>query len=174
MSLPNSLPQRYATWLAQLTDKLKNELFSEEFDEMKEISSFNTFEEMANKSNISEDISLMSYLDFKNWLGYVHLIRLDRMSMANSLEARSPFLDKELISLCSKMPPDLKVKRLTTKYILKKAYDGLIPDEILHKKKHGFTVPVEIWFRKELRNYAKDILLDSSFLDNGFFRPFLQ
>jgi glycosyltransferase involved in cell wall biosynthesis len=165
----NSLPQRYATWLAQLTDKLKNELFSEEFDEMKEISSFNIFEEMANKSNVSENLSQMSYLDFKNWLGYVHLIRLDRMSMANSLEARSPFLDKELISLCSKMPSDLKVKRFTSKYILKKTFDGLIPDKILHKKKHGFTVPVEIWFRKELKDYAKDILLDSSFLDIGFF-----
>jgi len=111
----------------------------------------------------------MSYLDFKNWLGYVHLIRLDRMSMANSLEARSPFLDKELISLCTKMPPNLKVKRFTTKYILKKTFDGLIPDKILHKKKHGFTVPVETWFRKELKDYAKDILLDSSFLDTGFF-----
>jgi asparagine synthase (glutamine-hydrolysing) len=171
----DSMPLRYATWLAQLPDSLKNEIFTEEFDDLKKISSFRIFEKILSSSGIREDIAQMSYLDFKNWLGYVHLIRLDRMSMANSLEARAPFLDKELITFCSQIPFHLKAKGRNAKYILKKAFAGIIPREILDKKKHGFTVPVEIWFRKELKRYTQDILLDSSFFDSRFFhRPSIE
>lgn len=165
----DSLPVRYAAWIAQLSDRLKNEILTEEFDDLKSTSSFHIFEEILSSSTVAEDIDRMLYLDFKNWLGYVHLIRLDRMSMAHSLEARSPFLDKELVKFCAQIPSSLKVKGMTTKYILKKAFAGIIPREILDKKKHGFTVPVEIWFRKELKKYAQDILLDSSFFNSGFF-----
>jgi asparagine synthase (glutamine-hydrolysing) len=69
--------------------------------------------------------------------------------MANSLEARRPFLDQELLQVAATIPSDFKLKGMTTKYILKRALEGLVPEEILRRKKHGFGVPVGHWFQSQ-------------------------
>jgi asparagine synthase (glutamine-hydrolysing) len=74
----------------------------------------------------------------------------DRMSMLSSVEARAPFVDHELVEFMGRVPPELKAKGLTKKYLLKKALQGILPDEILHRRKQGFTVPLTVWFRNEL------------------------
>jgi len=87
------------------------------------------------------------------------LVKTDRSSMAASLEARSPFLDHQLVHFASAIPSSLKVKNGVSKYILKKALRGVLPDKIIDRKKHGFGVPVGAWFRGELSGYVDSVLL---------------
>ncbi len=103
------------------------------------------------------------------------LIKTDRSSMAPSLEARAPFLDHKLVELTARIPSSLKLRGGETKHILKQAATGLLPDDIIHRKKHGFGVPVGRWFREDLRDYARDILLDPATAARGYFdAPALQ
>lgn len=98
------------------------------------------------------------------------LIKTDRSSMAASLEARAPFLDHELLDLAARIPVNLKLHGNTSKYILKEAARGLLPDDIIDRKKHGFGVPVGRWFREDLRGYVREILLDPQTTARGYFR----
>jgi len=98
------------------------------------------------------------------------LVKADRSSMAASLEARSPFLDQDLLALAARVPSNLKLRSGVTKYILKQLAAGLLPPEIINRPKHGFGVPVGRWFREDLRQYARDILLDPQTLSRGYFR----
>ncbi len=97
------------------------------------------------------------------------LVKTDRMTMANSLEARCPFLDQQLVEFAAGIPSKLKLKGMTTKYILKRALQGIVPDEIIHRKKHGFGVPVGRWFRTSLKRYLHETLLTPEALQRGYF-----
>jgi asparagine synthase (glutamine-hydrolysing) len=100
-----------------------------------------------------------------NFHSYLHddlLVKADRMSMANSLEARAPFLDRALIEYVAALPDDYKLQGTTTKAILRQAFDDLVPDEVKHGPKRGFGVPLDSWFRGELRDYVNDVLLSPS------------
>ncbi len=99
------------------------------------------------------------------------LVKVDIASMAHSLEARSPFLDHEFMEFAATIPSDLKVRGRVKKYILKRALSGLLPEEILHRPKMGFGVPIDHWFRHELRELAHDTLLGPRCLGRGYFRP---
>lgn len=99
------------------------------------------------------------------------LIKTDRSSMAASLEARAPFLDHKLVELAARIPVNLKLRGGRTKVILKQAAAGLLPDDLIHRPKHGFGVPVGRWFRESLRDYAAEVLLDPGTLARGYFRP---
>jgi asparagine synthase (glutamine-hydrolysing) len=90
--------------------------------------------------------------------------------MAHSLEARSPFLDHEFMEFAATIPSDLKVRGRTKKYILKRALSGLLPEEILHRPKMGFGVPIDHWLRHELKDLAYDSLLSPRAIDRGYFR----
>lgn len=109
------------------------------------------------------------YLDSKTYLPGDILTKVDRMTMANSLEARVPLLDHELIELVAKMPSKLKLKGTATKYILKKAMEGIIPQEILYRKKQGFGVPVGEWINDQLRERINDDLADKRTTGRGYF-----
>jgi asparagine synthase (glutamine-hydrolysing) len=99
------------------------------------------------------------------------LIKADRMNMAASLEARSPFLDHVLVEFAATIPADLKLRQGVSKYILKRAFRGTLPDEIIDRKKHGFGVPIGKWFRTSLREYLTDILLGARAAQRGLLRP---
>ncbi len=87
------------------------------------------------------------------------LTKVDMASMAVSLEARSPLLDQEMIELAGKIPFNLKIKRGESKYILKKAFEKIVPKENLYRTKVGFSIPLDRWFSGKLNDYAKEILL---------------
>lgn len=108
-------------------------------------------------------------VNFTTYLPDDLLIKADRSSMAPSLEARAPFLDHKLVEFAARVPSNLKLSGGETKLILKQAAAGLLPDDIIYRKKHGFGVPVGRWFREELREYAHDILLDPAALARGYF-----
>ncbi|MGE5280910.1 MAG: asparagine synthase (glutamine-hydrolyzing) [Chloroflexota bacterium] len=107
--------------------------------------------------------------DVQTYLPGDLLVKMDIASMAYSLEARSPLLDPELMQFAASLPAALKARRTHKKWILRRAYRGRIPDQVLDGKKRGFGVPLGAWFRGELRDFARDVLLDPASLDIGLF-----
>ncbi len=99
-------------------------------------------------------LSRLQYLDMKTYLADDILVKVDRASMANSLEVRCPLLDHKLMELIARMPPSLKLNRGTGKYLLKKSLERVLPSNVLYRSKKGFAVPVAEWFRGELKDFA--------------------
>jgi asparagine synthase (glutamine-hydrolysing) len=98
-----------------------------------------------------DDMDKVEYLYIKTYLPDDILTKVDRASMATSLEVRAPFLDKEMADFAGTVPNEYKLKGFRTKHIMKEALKGILPDEIIDKKKHGFAVPVGSWFRTGLK-----------------------
>jgi asparagine synthase (glutamine-hydrolysing) len=110
------------------------------------------------------------HFEAENFLQGVLLVE-DRLNMAFSVEARVPLLDNELADLVATMPADLKYNKGQTKIILREALRGILPDEVLTRRKQGFTPPDETWMRTVSRPYIERILLSSQSFDRGLFRP---
>jgi asparagine synthase (glutamine-hydrolysing) len=99
------------------------------------------------------------------------LAKIDVATMAYSLEARSPFLDHELMQLAATIPASLKVRGSEKKWILREALRPWLPGDILDRPKQGFVVPLSSWLRTDLRSWAREILLDDSTQARGYFAP---
>ena len=104
----------------------------------------------------------MTYLELKQRLAELLLMRVDKMTMATSVEARVPFLDHELVEFGIALPPDMKVRGGVGKYLLKKAVEGILPLEIIYRKKQGFGAPVTEWFRGDLGHRTQREIRESS------------
>lgn len=111
-----------------------------------------------------DHVSCMLYTDLKTYLPGDILVKVDRMSMANSLEIRAPFLDYRIIEFAASLPSEWKIKGNNKKIILKKAFSHLLPASILNRPKHGFTVPLDSWFRGELKPLAEASLFNQTAL----------
>ena len=129
------------------------------------------FEQLATSVSTGNDVDNLLYLDSKTYLPGDILTKVDRMSMATSLEARVPFLDHKLIEFVTQMPSELKLKGLETKYILKKAMEGIVPKEILYREKQGFGVPINEWINVQLKERILETLGDKRTLERGYFEP---
>jgi asparagine synthase (glutamine-hydrolysing) len=112
----------------------------------------------------------MLYVDSKSWLPDDLLVKADKMTMANSVELRVPFLDHKVLEFAAGLPSHLKVHGLTTKYLAKRALATRVPLEIINRKKAGFPVPYESWLRAELRDWLRQILLDRETVSRGYFK----
>lgn len=126
-------------------------------DVLKAIKDYDPSEHITRYYNSQEGMDHLSrilYTDLKMYLPGDILVKVDRMSMANALEVRSPLLDHKVIEFAAQIPSRLKMMRGEKKYILKKALRKELPQEILNRKKHGFEVPLDLWFRNELREMA--------------------
>ena len=120
-------------------------------------------------------LNQMLYVDTKTWLPDDLLVKADKISMANSLELRVPFLDHKVMEFAASLPINYKVRGFTTKYILKEALQGRIPQPIINRKKTGFPIPVESWITNELSGFVQDVLMDQRTLDRGYFkREFIE
>lgn len=117
--------------------------------------------------NKANPVDKMLFLDTNLYLPNDMLVKVDRMSMAASLEARVPLLDHILVEFVSTLPSHMKVRGTTTKYILKKAMERFLPNEILYRRKQGFNVPLNEWFRNDLTQLASDVLLDRVTTNRG-------
>ena len=116
-----------------------------------------------------DNLNLMLYMDLKTWLPDDLLCKVDRMSMAASLEARVPYLDHRLVEFAFNLPSSMKLRGSTGKYVLKKAAEKYLPGEIINRRKMGFGVPLASWFRKELRPLLVDTLHSEKFQKRGYF-----
>ncbi len=117
----------------------------------------------------ADGLDRLAYLDLKLYLQDDLLVKVDRMSMANSLEIRVPFLDYTFVEFAATIPSRLKLKGWTSKYILKKAMAPRLPDEILKKKKIGFDIPLGPWMQNELRAFILDTLAPERLKRHGYF-----
>ncbi len=129
------------------------------------------FRELALRPASNHPLDHLLYLDSKTYLPSDILTKVDRMSMAVSLEARVPLLDHELIELVATIPPELKLKGLETKYIFKKAMEGIVPHEILYREKQGFGVPINEWINAELKDRIDEDLRSRRAAGRGYFEP---
>ncbi len=104
------------------------------------------------------DVHKMQYIDLHTWMRGDILVKADKMTMAHSLELRVPFLDKEVFDVASRLHPSLTVTNGTTKYALREAMNGIVPDSVLHRRKLGFPVPIRHWLKNEMYDWAKHLI----------------
>jgi asparagine synthase (glutamine-hydrolysing) len=122
------------------------------------------------RADTTDPLSRIQYVDMKTYLTDDILVKVDRASMANSLEVRSPLLDHKLMELVARIPSRLKLNHARGKYIFRESLSGVLPSEILTRKKQGFAVPVAEWFRGELKAFAGEVLFrNGDGLLNGAF-----
>src|SRR6202043_2860892 len=119
-----------------------------------------------------DPLSRLQDLDLKTYLPGDILTKVDRMSMANSLEARVPLLDHQLVEFACSLPPDRRFRNGQTKFLLKRALEGRVPADVLTRAKQGFAVPLESWFSGSIPGFFRDELADASHLVGvGIRRP---
>ena len=111
------------------------------------------------------------YLDMKTFLPCLNLAYTDRMSMAASTEVRVPLLDDEMVALAGRIPADLKLRRLTRKYVLKRSMEGRLPREVIWRRKAGFGAPIRSWLVGDLKPMADDLLSAETVRSRGLFDP---
>ena len=120
---------------------------------------------------LTDRTSLLQFLDLKLYLQEAILVKVDRASMACSLEVRAPFLDHELVEFVMGLPSSLKLKGFTSKYIFKKAMESFLPKEVIHRKKKGFGVPIAKWVKGPLKGLFEDLLASDRIRREGFLNP---
>lgn len=116
-------------------------------------------------------LNRLLYVDLKTFLPCLNLMTTDKTSMAVNLEVRVPFLNREMIEFTARMPAHLKLRGLKRKYVLKRALEGILPDDVVWRKKAGFGAPIRSWLRGPLRPLVSDLLSEETVRRRGLFRP---
>lgn len=122
-------------------------------------------------AEFADPLKQQQYVDINSYLPDNILVKVDRMSMANSLEVRSPLLDYRLVEFALNLPPHMKMKGIVGKYLLRKVMSGTLPKEILNRGKEGFSIPIKNWLRGELRELMLDMLSEERIKREGLFSP---
>jgi len=152
--------EKYYNWITifnedLLKEVIKSDLLNYDFKD-------NFYKETFEKVS---DLPLLHQLLYHNFITYLPSdlnVKMDRMSMANSLETRSPMLDTDLIEFVSTLPPEFKIYKGQTKYILRKAFSDILPRQILNRKKHGFGIPLALWFTRDLGKFFEERVLSEN------------
>jgi asparagine synthase (glutamine-hydrolysing) len=116
-------------------------------------------------------LSALQYLDLHAYLPLDILTKVDRMSMAHSIEVRPPFLDHKLVEFAATIPAELRLQGCTTKAILKRALRGILPDAVIDRAKRGFAIPLGRWFRGQLHEFVRELLLSETSRNRSIFNP---
>ncbi|MGK7925737.1 MAG: asparagine synthase (glutamine-hydrolyzing) [Spirulina sp.] len=159
---------RHHQWLGSFTVAQKRQLL-EPWTQLQEKDTYQIAFEHQRQSQAKEALNQLLYCDLKLYLEGNILPKVDRASMANSLEVRVPLLNHTLVEYAAQMPHSLKLRGLTTKYILRRAMRKHLPQEIMKRGKKGFNMPVAKWFTKELRPLVEDMLSRERLQREGFF-----
>jgi asparagine synthase (glutamine-hydrolysing) len=161
-------PQRWLDWFGPFHPALKEKLLAPSLKNQVDMDASRLFQSWLSRHPQRDHLSRMLYLDTRVWLPDNLLMKLDKMTMAASLEGRTPLLDPHLLTYAASIPSHLKVHGWQTKYILKQAYADLLPPAILKRKKMGFNVPTGIWFRQQ-RAFLTRLLLSEQARSRGLF-----
>lgn len=176
---PQPMAQRYGHWVGHFNDEAKEALYSDEMRALRAASRH------WNKTESGDDwiqslftavgdldpVEAAMAVDVQSYLPYDLLVKVDVASMANSLEARSPFLDHVVMEFAARLPVCLKLRGNDSKYLLKRAFAHLLPVQNVRRSKMGFGMPVGEWFRRPLKALLEDTLLSRQSLERGYFRP---
>lgn len=171
-TLSENYTRRYINYICYFSNEMKDEIYTNEFKEKtKDIDSYDIVSEKFREAGTKDKMDQCLFADFGTYLPDDLMVKVDIDSMAVALEGRSPFLDHEMLELTAKIPFNLKLKgRNNKKYILKEALRGLVPDEVMFRPKMGFGVPIEVWFRGDLKSFAYDTILSEKAMGRGIFR----
>jgi len=170
-SLSTDQAKNYAEQIKIFNTKEKENIYTNDF--CKKVEENNPLDFLLSKFQESDTENLLEqllYVDMNSYLPEDLLVKMDIATMANSLEARVPFLDHKFMELVGEIPVHLKLRGTESKFILKKAFKDLLPEAIFKRKKMGFGVPLSKWFRNELKEYVYEVLLDHKTLNRGYFR----
>ena len=161
--------RRYVRWMAHFHSQLKAELCLPEFQEAAGPDPSAVLLEAYAQSDAPDFVDATLDVDVNNYLPDDLLVKVDIATMAHGLEARSPLLDHPLMEFAASLPSGMKLKGGIKKYILKEAVKPLLPREIIERPKMGFGVPLDHWFRHELKEMAYDVLLSDRLRSRGYF-----
>lgn len=169
-SLPKA--ERYLRWVSIFGSRAKQNLYSEDFRQQTlRVSAANMLDPWFARANGFGVVDAALFTDIMTYLPNDLLVKVDIATMANSLEARSPFLDHHVMEFAASLPEKFKLRGLTTKYLLKRMLKKLLPAENLDRRKMGFGVPIGHWFRGKLQPFLRETLLAETSLKRGLFKP---
>ncbi|HTJ16901.1 MAG TPA: XrtA/PEP-CTERM system amidotransferase [Steroidobacteraceae bacterium] len=154
------------------SNEMRAALFSHEFRrELQGYGAEEVFRQHVRGKTFNDPLKMIQYLDFKTYLPGDILTKVDRASMAHSLEVRTPFLDYELVEWVASLPSAIKLKGGEGKHILKRSLEPLLPREVLYRNKMGFAVPLDVWFRGSLRDHIAETVRGRRLAESGLFNP---
>ncbi|MDA0990784.1 MAG: asparagine synthase (glutamine-hydrolyzing), partial [Verrucomicrobia bacterium] len=161
---------RHQRWLGSFTPEQKAALVMPSV-RLQEKDAYDIAFQHIRACQASEPLNQILYADMKLYMEGDILPKVDRASMANSLEVRVPFLNHTMVEHVAKLPHQLKLRGMTTKYLLRRAMKGAVPDAILKRGKKGFGMPIAKWLTGPLRPMAEDMFSESRLKQDGFFEP---
>lgn len=168
--MARSSVEAYFHSVSILRGPMRAQLFSPRFKtELAGYSAAEVFEHHAARSGTDDPLALIQYLDTKTYLVGDINTKVDRASMAHSLEVREPLMDHELVEWLATLPSHLKIRGQEGKYLFKKAMQPQLPDDILYRPKMGFAVPLARWFRGPLKQRVRDAVLGERLKATGWF-----
>jgi asparagine synthase (glutamine-hydrolysing) len=162
---------RQYRWMSFLSEQERRSLYTPFLqDGLSDGNAYRRLLEVFNESLYLEpELNRQIYADLNVYLPEDILAKVDITSMANSLEVRVPFLDHHVVELALSMPDGLKIRGTRRKYVLKKAFEGLLPREVLERGKEGFSIPLKNWLRRELSVALREVLSEAEVRRLGFF-----
>jgi asparagine synthase (glutamine-hydrolysing) len=164
--------RRYMHWMSAFNERLKEPLYSDLFrQQTAEADATAVLGTWFKRANGIALVDALLLTDQMTYLPNDLLVKVDIATMAVSLEARSPFLDHHVIEFAASLPPKLKLRGLTSKYLLKKVLRKLLPTENLNRRKMGFGVPIGHWFRGKMQPFLREVILSDKALRRGLFKP---
>ncbi|TMW77995.1 amidotransferase 1, exosortase A system-associated [Thauera sp. UPWRP] len=175
-ALARDSTEAYFHSVSLMRDDMRRSLFSPGFrKQLAGYSAIDVFRRHAAKLHTDDPLALVQYIDLKTYLVGDINTKVDRASMAHSLEVRDPLMDHKLVEWLATLPSSLKIKGNEGKYLFKKAMEPLLPDEVLYRPKMGFAVPLARWFRGPLKQRVRDAVLGETLAATGIFnRDYLQ
>lgn len=166
------LPERNQIWLGSFDENQKRKLFSEAArGKLRDHNALRLVCEHDSECDSSFGLDRVSHIDLRFFLEGDQLFRVDRTSMMNSLEVRAPFLDHELVEFICSLPPSLRLHGMTTKYLLKEAARGILPDSIIDRPKKGFGMPIAKWIKGDFRKTFEETFSRERIQKVGLFNP---
>jgi asparagine synthase (glutamine-hydrolysing) len=174
--MARSSVEAYFHSVSLLRGPMRAQLFSPAFKQaLGGYSAQHVFDRHAAAAGTDDPLALIQYLDLKTYLVGDINTKVDRASMAHSLEVREPLMDHKLVEWLGTLPSNLKVKGQEGKFLLKKAMEPMLPGDVLYRPKMGFSVPLARWFRGPLKQRVRDAVLGERLAATGWFnRSYLQ
>ena len=164
--------ERYLGYGTYFSDDMKQRLYTDEWrNRTREYDAYATHRRYFAHVADAAPLNRLLYVDLKTFLPCLNLMTTDKTSMAANLEVRVPFLNREMIEMAARMPPRLKLRGLTRKYVLKRALENVLPRDVVWRKKAGFGAPIRSWLRGPLRPLVDELLSESAVKQRGLFRP---
>ena len=162
---------RYLGYGTYFSDDMKYKLYSDDWRALtRDYDPYSTHRRYFARTADAAPLNRLLYVDLKTFLPCLNLMTTDKTSMAANLEVRVPFLNREMIEMAARMPPRLKLHGLKRKYVLKRALEGVLPKDVIWRRKAGFGAPIRSWLRGPLKPLIEELLSENAVKRRGLFR----